>query len=347
MVLHAGVAVRRRQQVAGEVLVEAQPAPAQPHAGGHRAAPGAHADQRTLRRALAVAVRGVERGAAALVVGQRQHAGLAEPRRVRERHRLHPAAGDRDPGLGHRAHALAAAVLAEAVVAHRLDGDQLLGRPVGRRVHAEHAVAPGGAELVAEPGAAGRRAQLERDRPGGREVALIDREAALARTHRLQHLGDHEAEIDVAVAVHVRRLVDAEPGDPHLEIRAVDRVEAAQEELLGLALGAVAGQVQPRHRAQHVLGRTPRRGRERALVEHALGRGGRLDGGRAFQHDDLAGLQRGEREQLVVGEHGHGHHGRGDRIGVNRPDQRARDHRDRAGAHDHGTSVARTKESEG
>src|SRR5690606_30739051 len=72
-----------------------------------------------------------------------------------------------------------------------------------------------------------------------RERALVEGEGALGDLDRVDELGRDEAEVEVAVAVDVRPLVDGHALDRHLEIGAVNRVEAADEELVTLALAAV------------------------------------------------------------------------------------------------------------
>lgn len=56
------------------------------------------------------------------------------------------------------------------------------------------------------------------------------------------------------MTVHVGHLVDRDTGHTYLDVRAVHGVEAAQEDLRGLALAAVAADVQARHQAQQIVG---------------------------------------------------------------------------------------------
>ena len=62
-------------------------------------------------------------------------------------------------------------------------------------------------------------------------------------------------QIGVALAVRVRRQVDGHAVDEDADVGAVVGVEAAQEQLVGLAAALVLRGEQPRHHAQDVVGR--------------------------------------------------------------------------------------------
>ena len=82
-----------------------------------------------------------------------------------------------------------------------------------------------------------------------REVPLLRRVRPLEDAHRLDELGDDEVRVCVAVAVVVARVVDGDAVDGELEVLPFVRVEAAQEDLLGVARAALVREEEARARA--------------------------------------------------------------------------------------------------
>ena len=236
----------------------------------------AQARQAPDRRPAAVAlIHAVEGHSPARHVRRRQRARRAEAGVVAGAQQVEAAvhrAVDQ-PHLTDAADPLGPAPRREALVAHRLEGGEGLRPEPLRRVHDHPAVADRAAELVADAGPAGRRIdpELEADRARVREVALIDLKRPLGDADRAHDLGDHEVEVEVALTVDVRQLVDRDPRDLHLDVGAVRRIEAAQEHLLPLALGPVLTQQHARHQPQQVVRRAPpRRHRDLRRLDHPL-----------------------------------------------------------------------------
>ncbi len=183
---------------------------------------------------------------------------------------VHPLAQRRD--------AAEAALRAEAVAAHQLHRREGLARLRGAEA-GEEPRAVEAAEAQAHVHAGRVEAQLVAHAPGHREVALPGAAAALGDAHLAHRLGDEPVEVGVAQGVDVADLVHRQPGDVELHVLPVHRVEAAEEELLRLALARVLGGHQPRHRAQEVRRAGPRRGLQHVARHHHLaGAAGRAPG---------------------------------------------------------------------
>ena len=65
---------------------------------------------------------------------------------------------------------------------------------------------------------------------------------ALEHAQTLDELGNDEMRVGVAVAVEVSALVDGDAADREFDVLSLARVEAAHEDLLGVALAAFVGQ---------------------------------------------------------------------------------------------------------
>ena len=121
---------------------------------------------------------------------------------------------------------------------------------------------------------------------GDREVALPRIERPLEDAQRLDQLGDDEVRVGVAVAVEVARLVDRDAADGELDVLPFARVEAAQEDLLGVPLAALVGEQDPRRELEEV-GRVAR-GDLRQLADADLEVGGAAARRRpAAEHGDV------------------------------------------------------------
>jgi hypothetical protein len=198
----------------------------------------------------------------------------------------------------------------EARIVHGLEASEGAAAASGGREDGEKAVAAEGAELIAEAGAALRLvdAELEVDGAGGREVAVAEIEGALAGVDPPDQLGDHEVHVDVAVAVDVGGLVEDHAVDRDGDVGAVGGVEAAEEDLLAFALGAVLDRPDARDEAEQVVGAAAsRRGGDHvgldALLAGGLG-GALLDDDGAVRGAWVVGVGRvgGEGEGEGAGE---------------------------------------------
>src|SRR5690606_27820388 len=116
-------------------------------------------------------------------------------------------------------------------------------------------VAPGGAGGVGDPDAAPlpRNAQTVIGRARHGEGALPEGEGALRHLDRADRLGDEEVQIQIALTVDVRPLVERNPVHGDLEIGAMAGVEAAQKELVSLPLAPVLDEGKSRGGAEEVL----------------------------------------------------------------------------------------------
>jgi hypothetical protein len=68
---------------------------------------------------------------------------------------------------------------------------------------------------------------------GGSEVADVGSVGSLPEVDRLHELGNHEVQVEIALAVPVAAEVDGHSIEEGGEIRSVVEVEATQEELVG------------------------------------------------------------------------------------------------------------------
>ncbi len=91
--------------------------------------------------------------------------------------------------------------------------------------------------------------------------ARCDREIALVRVVRpfdhgqaIDHFGDQEIEIRVALTVRVGHVVDGRSCDGELDVLPVLRVEAAQKQLVRLALARVRREKEPRREREQIRG---------------------------------------------------------------------------------------------
>ena len=126
----------------------------------------------------------------------------------------------------------------------------------------------------------------EVDGARGVEVALVGEVGPLGDLDRLQHFRNDEVQVGVALPVRVRGHVHRHAVDGDGHIGAVIGVEAAQEELVGLAAALVLRDHQARNGAQHVF-RGEARAQEEVAVAHGRGAGGgeglvAFDGGLEF-----------------------------------------------------------------
>jgi hypothetical protein len=130
----------------------------------------------------------------------------------------------------------------EAVGLVQLDAAEVVAVAVRRAPEQERALGAERADLVAGGEAALGQPQLVVGAAGDREVALPRIVGALDDAQGLDQLGDHEVQVGVAVAVQVAGLVDHVAVDPQLDVLALAGVEAAQEDLLRVALAAFVGE---------------------------------------------------------------------------------------------------------
>ena len=137
---------------------------------------------------------------------------------------------------------------------------------------------------AADPGLPARLLQPEREVGRARhgEVPRIGPPGARAQLDALHQHRRDEVQVEVAVPVHVGDLVDRHALERHADVRAVDRVEATQEVLVGLPVPAVRGEVEPRHGAEKIVRRPAGERFDRGPVERAVARGL----GRALRLDD-------------------------------------------------------------
>jgi hypothetical protein len=86
----------------------------------------------------------------------------------------------------------------------------------------------------------------------GGEVAELDDVGPLEHFDPRHRLRDEEVEIGVALAMRVRAEIHGEAIDGERDVRAVVRVESAEQVLLGLAAPLVLADDQAGHEAEHV-----------------------------------------------------------------------------------------------
>jgi hypothetical protein len=101
------------------------------------------------------------------------------------------------------------------------------------------------------------------------EVALTRIEGALLHGEPIDHLGEHEVEVGVALSVHVGHVVDQQAPDGKLHVLPVLRVKASQEELVRLALSPVLREVEARRQGEKLRRAAPRHGPVR-VHRHAV-----------------------------------------------------------------------------
>ncbi|MFO0624824.1 MAG: hypothetical protein U0325_04350 [Polyangiales bacterium] len=287
---HPGV-VRLGVAVAPGVLREAREVLAheelaQKAIGAHRGARGAvghvelHEDPVTRRRAALEGVVGaVEGHEAAVDVARAHHPGAVEARDVRLReHAEGGVVRERPHVLPVDRRARRRAVLAEAVAARELPRDEgLAALPAGR----EEREGPGGAEhpvLPAQEHAALLDPEVEPRAARDGEVTLPGVVGPFEHAQAVDHLGDHPVEVGVALPVHVRDVVRGHSADRELHVLPVLRVEAPEEDLVGLAVAAVLREEEPRREREELRGAAPRHRAQLADVEVELRRRPRRTG---------------------------------------------------------------------
>ena len=126
---------------------------------------------------------------------------------------------------------------------------------------------------------------------GDGEVALLRRVRPLEHAHRVNELGDDEVRVGVAVAVVVARVVDGDAVDGELEVLPLVRVEAAEEDLLGVARAALVREEEAGRELERVGRVRARDGLELADGDLVVGRSvrARLE---VAGDEDLGGLAR-------------------------------------------------------
>ncbi len=192
------------------------------------------------REAALAGVVGGEEIAAAGEVVLAHHPRAVEAGGVGEGQRAEDGApGELAGVLAHRRGAGGGAVVAEAVGAGVLAGEEGLAALARRRDEGDGARGVEHPVARAQEGAAVGGAEVEAGAAGDGEVALARVEGALEHAHAVDRLGDHEVEVGVALAVDVGHLVDGHPPDGELHVLAVLRVEAAEEDLVRLAVAPV------------------------------------------------------------------------------------------------------------
>ena len=135
--------------------------------------------------------------------------------------------------------ALGLAVRAEAVGRVVLGrGERARGR-VGRPAHDEEALRVEAADRVLGGEPAPIEAELVVGASGDGEVALLRRVGPLEDADGVNELRHDEVGVGVAVAVVVARVVDGDAVDRELEVLPLVGVEAAEEDLLGVARAAL------------------------------------------------------------------------------------------------------------
>ena len=111
-------------------------------------------------------------------------------------------------------------------------------------------------------------------RSDGAEIA----DGGVIRTLRIGELigqlGNHEVQIRIPLTMGMGGLVDRHAVDVGFQIRAVIEIVAAQEVLIRLALAAVQGHDQPRHRFQQLTGAVLRSELQLLIIDHPFARGG-------------------------------------------------------------------------
>jgi hypothetical protein len=101
------------------------------------------------------------------------------------------------------------------------------------------------------------------------EVALLARVRSLEDADGVNELRDDEVRVRVAVAVVVARVVDGDTVDRELEILTLVRVEAAQEDLLGVSRAPSLGEEKPGRQLERV-GRIRSRDRAKLADGHIV-----------------------------------------------------------------------------
>ena len=141
-----------------------------------------------------------------------------------------------------------------------------------RAPQSEHALRAEAARRVLRGEAALLEAELVVGAAGDGVVALPRIERALDDAQRLDELGDDEVRVGVAVAVEVAALVDGHAADGELDVLPLARVEAAQEDLLGVPLAALVREQDPGRELEQLARVLARHARELADVEVEVGR---------------------------------------------------------------------------
>ncbi len=146
---------------------------------------------------------------------------------------------DGDLVLPDRRAALGLAVRAEAVGRVVLGAGERSARRVARPPQEEESLRAVVADGVLGREAPAVEAELVLGAAGDGEVALLRRVRTFENAHRVNELGDDEVRVGVSVAVVVARVVDGDAIDAELEVLPLVRVEAAEEDLLGVAGAAL------------------------------------------------------------------------------------------------------------
>ena len=148
------------------------------------------------------------------------------------------------------------------------------------------AVVAAGGELGGEPALG--ETKMVVGAAGDGEVALLRRVRSLGDPETFDQLGDDEVRVGVAVAVEVAGVVEGNAVDGELEVLAFARVEATEEDLLGVAGAALVGEEDARGELEEVGSVAARDGGERAHVDGVIG-GAVLARLVATAHDDVLG----------------------------------------------------------
>ena len=154
--------------------------------------------------------------------------------------------------LAHRRAALRVAVLPEAGGRIHLHAGEGVVRLALRAPREQEALRVEAAARVLRRQPALVEAQLVVGAPGDGVVALPRVERPLDHAQPLDQLGDDEVRVRVAVAVEVAALVDGDAADGELDVLPFARVEAAEEDLLGVALAPFVGEQDARRELQEI-----------------------------------------------------------------------------------------------
>ena len=166
--------------------------------------------------------------------------------------------------LAHRARALGVAVLAEAVGRVDLGAAEGVRALVARAPEEQQPRCVSNEPTVylrGEPALGEAELVVGAARDG--VVALARIERPLEHAERCDQLGDDEVRVGVAVAVEVAALVDRHAVDGELDVLPLARVEAAEEDLLGVALAALVGEQDPGREREDLARVLARHGGER------------------------------------------------------------------------------------
>src|SRR5207244_3541195 len=136
--------------------------------------------------------------------------------------------------LAERGRAPRATVLAEAIGLVELDAAEVVRVAVRRAPQQERAPGAERADLVAAGEPPPGEAQLVVGAARDGEVALPRIVRPFHDAQRLDQLGDDEMQIGVPAAVKVADLIHDIAVEAHLDVLALARIEAAQEDLLGV-----------------------------------------------------------------------------------------------------------------